>query len=133
MLINKRLFFIFIFSFLIIEAGYSEYQEKVKTEEDVLKRNGFLYYFDSEKKEKKFDLKKPKLAIIIDDAGYSFKEAKNFFELDANITYAILPFTPYAKKIAKYAHKKGLTIVGDIPIFVAHDSADVWAQPELSV
>ncbi len=29
------------------------------------------------------------------------------------------------------AHAKGIQIVGDIPIFVAHDSADVWANPEL--
>jgi len=27
--------------------------------------------------------------------------------------------------------RKGIRIVGDIPIFVAHDSADVWANPEL--
>ena len=27
------------------------------------------------------------------------------------------------------AHALGIGIVGDIPIFVAHDSADVWAQP----
>jgi 4-alpha-glucanotransferase len=29
------------------------------------------------------------------------------------------------------AARKGITIIGDIPIFVAHDSADVWANPEL--
>lgn len=30
-----------------------------------------------------------------------------------------------------YANQKGVQIIGDIPIFVAHDSADVWAHPEL--
>jgi len=30
-----------------------------------------------------------------------------------------------------YANKAGVKIIGDIPIFVAHDSADVWANPEL--
>jgi 4-alpha-glucanotransferase len=30
-----------------------------------------------------------------------------------------------------YAHSKGLKIVGDLPIFVAYDSSDVWAHPEL--
>jgi 4-alpha-glucanotransferase len=30
-----------------------------------------------------------------------------------------------------YAHKKGLLIIGDIPIFVAYDSSDVWAHPDL--
>ncbi len=30
-----------------------------------------------------------------------------------------------------YAAGRGIRIVGDAPIFVAHDSADVWAHPEL--
>lgn len=29
-----------------------------------------------------------------------------------------------------YANKRGIEIIGDIPIYVAHDSADVWANPE---
>ena len=29
------------------------------------------------------------------------------------------------------ARERGVRIVGDLPIFVAHDSADVWAHPEL--
>ena len=31
----------------------------------------------------------------------------------------------------KYANDRGVKIVGDIPIFVAHHSADVWSHPEL--
>ena len=30
----------------------------------------------------------------------------------------------------RYANKKGIQIIGDIPIYVALDSADVWTQPE---
>lgn len=30
-----------------------------------------------------------------------------------------------------YANEKGIRIIGDIPIFVAFDSADVWANPDL--
>lgn len=33
--------------------------------------------------------------------------------------------------LKKYANDKGIKIVGDIPIFVAFDSADVWANPDL--
>jgi len=33
--------------------------------------------------------------------------------------------------IRKYAHRNKIRIIGDIPIFVAHDSADVWANPDL--
>jgi 4-alpha-glucanotransferase len=29
-----------------------------------------------------------------------------------------------------YCHKHGIKIIGDFPIFVAHDSADVWKNPE---
>ena len=29
-----------------------------------------------------------------------------------------------------YAHKKGIGIIGDIPIYVAMDSADVWSEPQ---
>lgn len=34
-------------------------------------------------------------------------------------------------KLRDHAHARGIRIIGDIPIFVAHDSADVWANPEL--
>lgn len=35
------------------------------------------------------------------------------------------------EKLHRYAGEKGIQIIGDIPIFVAYDSADVWAHPEL--
>ena len=34
-------------------------------------------------------------------------------------------------KLKEYANKKGIKIIGDIPIYVAFDSADTWANPEL--
>lgn len=34
-------------------------------------------------------------------------------------------------ELKAYANAKGIRIIGDIPIFVAFDSADVWAHPEL--
>ena len=30
------------------------------------------------------------------------------------------------------AARRGVRLLGDLPIYVAHDSADVWAQQELS-
>lgn len=35
------------------------------------------------------------------------------------------------QKIKTYANGKGIEIIGDIPIFVAYDSVDVWANPGL--
>ncbi|OUN93018.1 4-alpha-glucanotransferase [Blautia sp. An46] len=34
-------------------------------------------------------------------------------------------------KLKKYANDQGIRIIGDIPIYVAFDSADAWANPEL--
>lgn len=35
------------------------------------------------------------------------------------------------KKLKTYANERGIKIIGDIPIYVAFDSADAWAHPEL--
>ncbi|MCR5350434.1 MAG: 4-alpha-glucanotransferase [Acholeplasmatales bacterium] len=32
--------------------------------------------------------------------------------------------------LRKYANKKGIMIMGDMPIYCAHDSSDVWAHPD---
>lgn len=34
------------------------------------------------------------------------------------------------KKLKKYANKQGIKIIGDMPIYVAYDSSDVWADPK---
>jgi 4-alpha-glucanotransferase len=33
--------------------------------------------------------------------------------------------------VRNYAHSKGIKLIGDVPIFVSGDSADVWANPHL--
>lgn len=44
--------------------------------------------------------------------------------------YQFLFFKQWGR-LRKYANEKGIQIMGDIPIFVAFDSSDVWANPEL--
>lgn len=34
------------------------------------------------------------------------------------------------EKLKDYAHKQGVKFIGDIPIYVALDSADVWSEPQ---
>jgi 4-alpha-glucanotransferase len=34
-------------------------------------------------------------------------------------------------RLREYAHSKGVRVIGDMPIFLAEDSADVWAHPDL--
>ena len=35
------------------------------------------------------------------------------------------------ESLKKYCNERGIEIIGDLPIFIAHDSADVWANPDL--
>jgi len=52
---------------------------------------------------------------------------------DAVLRYTFYQFIFYRQwnALHDYARDKGIMIIGDIPIFVAYDSADVWANPEL--
>jgi 4-alpha-glucanotransferase len=45
--------------------------------------------------------------------------------------YVQYQFFKQWSELKAYCHTRGIQMMGDIPIFVAHDSADVWAQPEL--
>jgi len=47
--------------------------------------------------------------------------------------YSYLQYEFYREWFAlkAYANEKGVRIIGDIPIYVSYDSADVWAHPEL--
>jgi 4-alpha-glucanotransferase len=56
------------------------------------------------------------------------KEFKNDIEFYCYQQYL---FSKQWRALKKYANKKGISIVGDIPIYVAFDSADTWANPEL--
>jgi len=40
-------------------------------------------------------------------------------------------FSKQWSELKSYANHKGIKIIGDLPIFVAHDSSDVWVYPEL--
>ena len=55
-------------------------------------------------------------------------------ELAEQILYIeFLQFIFYKQwfELKAYANKNGISIIGDIPIFVSDDSADVWASPKL--
>lgn len=55
-------------------------------------------------------------------------------ELTDAIDYAVFLQYQFDKQwtaLKKYCNNKGVGLIGDIPIFVAHDSCDVWAHPEL--
>lgn len=50
-------------------------------------------------------------------------------EIEAQKFYQFL-FDQQWSELKSYCHGRGIKLIGDIPIFVAHDSADVWTNPE---
>jgi 4-alpha-glucanotransferase len=51
-------------------------------------------------------------------------------KVEAQKFYQYLFFKQWSA-LRAYAHARGVKIIGDVPIFVAYDSADVWTHPEL--
>jgi 4-alpha-glucanotransferase len=45
--------------------------------------------------------------------------------------YAQYLFFHQWKALREYCAQRGVRIIGDLPIYIAHDSAEVWASPEL--
>ena len=56
-----------------------------------------------------------KIVIIIDDLGYR-KTDENALSLPGNITYSVLPHTPYGKALAVKAHKRDHDVLLHIPM-----------------
>lgn len=54
-----------------------------------------------------------------------FSEEISFYE------FLQFEFVTEWTKIKAYANEKGISIIGDLPIYVALDSSDTWANPEL--
>lgn len=50
-------------------------------------------------------------------------------QIEAQKFYQFLFFKQWFA-LKSYANERGIKIIGDIPIFVAHDSADVWTNPD---
>ena len=53
-----------------------------------------------------------------------------YFEIEFQ-TYLQFKFFEQYWRLKGYANERGIDIIGDIPIYVAMDSADTWAHPEL--
>lgn len=53
----------------------------------------------------------PKIALIIDDIGYSVSRAERFLESEIPITFSILPRLKYSNELALYINKEGHDIM----------------------
>jgi polysaccharide deacetylase 2 family uncharacterized protein YibQ len=60
--------------------------------------------------------RRPRVAIIIDDIGYDRKIANDFLALKIPLTFSVLPFSPFGRKIAEAAHLRGTEIMLHLPM-----------------
>jgi len=61
-------------------------------------------------------IEQPHVAIIIDDLGDRFKDGRRVIQLPANLTVGIIPYTPFAKRLASLANKKNKEILLHLPM-----------------
>jgi len=59
---------------------------------------------------------RPAVAIIIDDMGYNRIISEKFCQLDATLTFSILPHSPYKTNIIKNASDHGIEIMVHLPM-----------------
>ena len=64
-------------------------------------------------------------------SGYVRRAEKELSEEVEFYCFQQYLFEKQWSRLKAYANKKGIHIIGDVPIYVALDSADVWAKPEL--
>jgi len=72
------------------------------------------------------------------EAGIKFREEKELEKVKKELCediefYIFLQYEFFSqwKKLKKYANEKGIGIIGDMPIYLSHDSADIWSSPDL--
>jgi len=61
------------------------------------------------------------LSIVLDDMGYNYNDFQAL-SLPPEVSFSILPFTPYGKQIAKKAHQQGRQLLLHIPMEAKQDN-----------
>lgn len=72
--------------------------------------------FSSLKEKIREEKARNKVAIIIDDMGYSLKAIKDVCSIKRPITVSILPYTPLARETARIAHLNSLEVMLHLPL-----------------
>ncbi len=70
-------------------------------------------------------------ALVKRDPAALAKAKKQFARERAARAFVQWCFDEQMADLRAYARQRGVLLMGDMPIFVAHDSADVWARPDL--
>jgi 4-alpha-glucanotransferase len=64
----------------------------------------------------------------VDGSGHEARAKGHDFERECFLQYV---FYKQYFDLKSYCRQRGIKVIGDIPIYVAYDSADVWAHPEV--
>ncbi len=59
---------------------------------------------------------RPKIALIVDDAGYDIERALELLQLQRPMTISILPQLKYSRHIAEVAHDMGYEVIMHLPM-----------------
>lgn len=100
----------------------------------------FIYQGEFDSYAKYMTLKQAFDGKIFSEWDYDFKHADptllEDFKRNNREEYNFWQFVQYEfslqwHALKSYANTKGIKIIGDIPLYVAYDSSDVWANPKL--
>ncbi len=58
----------------------------------------------------------PLVAIIIDDIGYDEKIASRFLQLDASLSFSVLPHSPFQERISNLIHNNNKEVLLHLPM-----------------
>ena len=66
---------------------------------------------------------RPILSLVIDDLGYSYQYGRKAIELEGDHTYAIIPGTGYARKLAQLAQQHKKEVILHLPLQASNPGA----------
>jgi malto-oligosyltrehalose synthase/4-alpha-glucanotransferase len=65
-----------------------------------------------------------------DTKALNIFSGKNRYEIE-KISFSQFIFSEQWNQLKAYANDQGISIIGDLPIYINYDSSDVWSNPEL--
>lgn len=132
---NKKVDYAYLYQtrFEVLKIAYNNFMEKTPVDYASFVNNNYYWLHDYAL----FMALKQKYngaSFDLWDDKYKYYNPENLKDLsEDNIGFYYFlqyEFTKQWNKLKEYANNRGISIIGDIPIYVAYDSSDVWANPK---
>ncbi len=73
-------------------------------------------------------------ADLVERQPHALAEARRELAREMDVVrFAQFVLFSQGERLKRYAHSKGVSLIGDLPFFVSPDSSDLWANPEFFV